>query len=93
MEHLPSDYFVTVNQFVKTVYRTFCPPREVDPMKCEPSISIKERSNTMLLGDVYPSIDPSSATNSQAGKVIVIVGASKGIGREVSTWRCQSFAK
>ncbi|KAH6670068.1 putative oxidoreductase ucpA [Halenospora varia] len=31
--------------------------------------------------DVYPAIDPTSPTNSQAGKVVVITGASKGIGR------------
>lgn len=54
MENLPSDHFVTLQQFVKTVYR-----------------------------DVYPSIDPQSPSNSQAGKVIVITGASKGIGRKV----------
>ena len=36
--------------------------------------------------DVYPSIDPSSSNKmlSQAGKVIVITGASKGIGRYVN---------
>jgi hypothetical protein len=33
--------------------------------------------------DVYPAIDPSAASNSQAGKVIVITGASKGLGRLV----------
>ncbi|TVY18084.1 Short chain dehydrogenase [Lachnellula arida] len=31
--------------------------------------------------DVYPSVEPTAASNSQAGKVIVITGASKGIGR------------
>ncbi|PVH71991.1 NAD(P)-binding protein [Cadophora sp. DSE1049] len=31
--------------------------------------------------DVYPAIDPTSSSNSQAGKVIVITGASKGLGR------------
>ncbi|TVY38702.1 Short chain dehydrogenase, partial [Lachnellula subtilissima] len=31
--------------------------------------------------DVYPSINPTAVSNSQAGKVIVITGASKGIGR------------
>jgi len=31
--------------------------------------------------DVYPAIDPAADSNSQAGKVIVITGASKGIGR------------
>jgi len=30
--------------------------------------------------DVYPSIDPKAASNSQAGKVIVITGATKGLG-------------
>jgi len=52
MENLPSDHFVALSQFVKTVYR-----------------------------DVYPSIDPRDPSNSQAGKVIVITGASRGIGR------------
>lgn len=54
MENLPSDHFVTQQQFVKTVYR-----------------------------DVYPAIDPAIPSNSQAGKVIVITGASKGLGRKV----------
>ena len=54
MENLPSDHFVTQQQFVKTVYR-----------------------------DVYPAIDPEAPSNSQAGKVIVITGASKGLGRKV----------
>jgi hypothetical protein len=34
--------------------------------------------------DVYPSIDPSSPALSQAGKVVIITGASKGLGRHVS---------
>jgi hypothetical protein len=34
--------------------------------------------------DAYPAIDPTAASNSQAGKVIVITGASQGIGRDVS---------
>lgn len=33
--------------------------------------------------DVHPTIDPASSSNSQAGKVIVITGASKGLGRIV----------
>ena len=37
--------------------------------------------------DVYPAIDPTAASNSQAGKVIVITGASKGIGREVYSFQ------
>ncbi len=54
LDKLPSDFFVTVNQFTNTVYR-----------------------------DVYPSIDPSSPALSQAGKVVIISGASKGIGKRV----------
>lgn len=38
---------------------------------------------TSLSGDVYPSIEPTLASNSQAGKVIVITGASRGMGRTV----------
>ena len=34
-------------------------------------------------GDAYPPIDPIKPANSQAGKVIVTTGASKGIGRQV----------
>ena len=33
--------------------------------------------------DVYPAIDPTAPSNSQKGKVIVITGASQGIGRKV----------
>lgn len=33
--------------------------------------------------DVYPAIDPTSPANSQAGKVIVITGASRGLGSRV----------
>ncbi|KAG4444286.1 hypothetical protein IFR05_000261 [Cadophora sp. M221] len=40
--------------------------------------------------DVYPSIDPTAASNSQAGKVIVITGASRGLGRLAFV---KSFAK
>jgi hypothetical protein len=36
--------------------------------------------------DIYPAIEPSSSVNSQAGKVIIITGASKGLGRLVSPW-------
>lgn len=35
--------------------------------------------------DAYPAIDPTAISNSQAGKVIVITGASQGIGRNVSS--------
>jgi hypothetical protein len=34
--------------------------------------------------DVYHSIDPSKPSLSQRGKVIIITGASRGIGRKVS---------
>ena len=33
--------------------------------------------------DVHPAVDPKSSALSQAGKVIVITGASRGIGRHV----------
>lgn len=33
--------------------------------------------------DVYPSVDPSSPELSQEGKVIIVSGASKGIGQRV----------
>ncbi|KAF4625910.1 hypothetical protein G7Y89_g12252 [Cudoniella acicularis] len=35
--------------------------------------------------DVYPAIDPTDPSNSQAGKAVVITGASKGLGRLVFT--------
>ena len=34
--------------------------------------------------DVYPSIDPTQAKFSQQGKVVLITGASRGIGKDVS---------
>jgi hypothetical protein len=39
---------------------------------------------TKVYRDVYPAIEPSRPGNSQAGKVIVITGASRGLGRTVS---------
>jgi hypothetical protein len=33
--------------------------------------------------EVYPSIDPTTPALSQAGKVVIITGASKGLGRTV----------
>lgn len=33
--------------------------------------------------DVYPSIDPSSPTNSLSGKIAIVTGASRGIGARV----------
>jgi hypothetical protein len=38
-----------------------------------------------LYYDVYPSIDPSSELLSQNGKIILVTGASSGIGRHVSS--------
>lgn len=35
--------------------------------------------------DVYPAIDPTRPELSQAGKVVVITGASRGIGKLVRT--------
>jgi hypothetical protein len=34
--------------------------------------------------DVYPTVDPTNPANSMAGKVVVITGPSKGLGRIVS---------
>jgi hypothetical protein len=51
---LPDDFFVTVSQFTKTIYR-----------------------------DEYPDVDPTSKALTQEGKVVVITGASQGIGRQV----------
>ena len=33
---------------------------------------------------VYPAIDPSSSALSMAGKVVIVTGASKGMGAQVS---------
>lgn len=34
--------------------------------------------------DAYPTIDPTRPELSQSGKVVMVTGASKGIGRDVS---------
>jgi hypothetical protein len=34
--------------------------------------------------DVYPAIDPTQASLSQKGKVVIITGASQGLGARVS---------
>lgn len=36
--------------------------------------------------DVYPAVDPSIPSMSQAGKVIIITGASRGLGQLVSIY-------
>lgn len=33
--------------------------------------------------DVYPAIDPSNAALSQEGKIVIVTGAGRGIGKEV----------
>jgi hypothetical protein len=38
--------------------------------------------------EVYPSIDPTTPALSQEGKVVIISGASRGIGRHVSPSEC-----
>ena len=43
----------------------------------------KQQFTKTVYRDVYPAIDPPSASNSQAGKVVVITGASRGLGRLV----------
>ncbi|KAH8657005.1 putative oxidoreductase ucpA [Tricladium varicosporioides] len=48
----------------------------------DPDIYVKNFQFTKTTyRDVYPAIDPTLPTNSQEGKVVVITGASKGIGR------------
>jgi hypothetical protein len=36
--------------------------------------------------DVYPSIDPTTPALSQAGKVVIVTGASRGLGRTVCSF-------
>jgi len=50
----------------------------------------KQQFTKTVYRDVYPAIDPTSASNSQAGKVVVITGASRGLGRLAFV---NSFAK
>ncbi|CZR53950.1 uncharacterized protein PAC_03833 [Phialocephala subalpina] len=52
---------------------------------------VKKRQFTRTVyRDVYSAIDPTDPSNSQAGKIIVITGASKGLGRKAFV---HSFAK
>lgn len=61
-------------------------PSSVDiPEVIDPDSDIKASSfTTKIYRDVYPAIDPSRPEISQAGKIIVITGASRGLGRLVS---------
>ncbi|PTB69258.1 hypothetical protein BBK36DRAFT_1137705 [Trichoderma citrinoviride] len=55
-----------------------------DPLKGLPDdYVIKSQAFTKeLYQDVYPAIDPSNAALSQDGKIVIVTGASKGIGRK-----------
>ena len=44
----------------------------------------KNAFTTKNYRDVYPAIDPTRPELAQAGKVVVITGASRGLGRSVS---------
>ena len=56
-----------------------------DPLKGLPDdYVIKSQAFTKeLYQDVYAAIDPSNAALSQDGKIVIVTGASKGIGRKV----------
>lgn len=47
-----------------------------------PTTTLQFTKNSQL--DVYPEVDPSAPANSLSGKVVIITGASHGIGSEVS---------
>lgn len=61
-------------------------PGSVDiPESIDPDCDTKATSfTTKSYRDVYPAIDPSRPEISQAGKIIIITGASRGLGRLVS---------
>lgn len=58
---------------------------EEDPLKGLPDdYVIKSQAFTKdIYRDVYPAIDPSNPALSQAGKIVIVTGASKGIGKKV----------
>ena len=69
------------------------PPSSVDiPEFTDPDRDIKATSfTTKIFRDVYPAIDPSRPEISQAGKIIVITGASRGLGRLVSNRKSEKI--
>ncbi|KAL7919749.1 hypothetical protein ACQKWADRAFT_322711 [Trichoderma austrokoningii] len=57
---------------------------DADPLKGLPDdYTVTSQAFTkQTYRDVYPAIDPSNAALSQEGKVVIVTGASKGIGRQ-----------
>lgn len=47
-----------------------------------PTTALQFTKNTHL--DVYPAVDPSATANNLSGKVVIVTGASRGIGADVS---------
>lgn len=72
--------FPQVSKSVSILRSTMATP-EVDP-DCQVKMTAFTKKNYR---DVYPAVDPSRPDISQAGKVAVITGASRGLGRLVST--------
>lgn len=57
----------------------------MDPSKLPEDFVVTSHQFTRTVyRDQYPSIDPSSPELSQAGKVVIVTGASRGLGRRVS---------
>lgn len=52
---------------------------------------LREAFTSKVHRDVYDAIDPTSSELSLSGKVIVITGASQGIGKEVSPFDGANF--
>jgi hypothetical protein len=75
MENLPKDHFVT--------------RYDPNPHRSQPHGTNTQTHNNSLqftknvYQDVYPSVDPTKPELSLAGKVVIITGASRGIGAKV----------